>query len=59
MAYMFHQATAFNNGGNSSISNWVTNSVTNVAYMFRGAKSFNQNIRSWNTSAVKDMRSMF
>ena len=33
--------------------------VTNMAYMFRGASSFNGDISGWNTVAVTDMTGMF
>ena len=34
-------------------------SVTNLSCMFLATKSFNHNIGSWNTEAIKDMSSMF
>ena len=33
--------------------------VTNMAYMFRGASSFNGDIGGWNTAQVTDMSAMF
>jgi hypothetical protein len=52
MSSMFQNATAFNNGGSSSIENWNTSAVTNMGSMFRSATAFNQNIGSWNVEAV-------
>ena len=36
-----------------------TSNVTDMSGMFRGAKSFNQPLDSWNTSNVTDMKGMF
>lgn len=33
--------------------------VTDLSYMFSGAENFNQNISSWNTSAITNMKMMF
>jgi surface protein len=55
---MFNSATAFNNGGSSSISGWNVSSVDNMAGMFQNT-SFNQDIGSWNVSGVTAMGSMF
>jgi surface protein len=44
---------------NEPIGSWDVSNVTNVSYMFDGAKSFNQNIGSWDVSIVTDMESMF
>ena len=58
---MFQGATAFNNGGNSSIGNWSikTTGTVSMQQMFQSATAFNQNIGSWNTSAVTNMSQMF
>jgi len=58
MAGMFASATAFNNGGSSSINNWDTSSVTNMRHMFE-LSSFNQPIGDWDVSNVTDMFQMF
>jgi surface protein len=57
---MFSNATAFNNGGSADINNWTirTASAVSMGSMFRSS-SFNQNISSWNTSAVTNMSAMF
>jgi surface protein len=44
---------------NEPIGSWDVSNVTDVSYMFDGAKSFNQNIGSWDVSSVTDMGSMF
>ncbi len=44
---------------NSSAGTPDMNAVTNMAYMFRGATSFNGNISGWNTASVTNMNSMF
>ena len=44
---------------NGDITNWNTEKVTNMGYMFYRARAFNQDIGSWNTEKVTDMRSMF
>jgi len=53
--------SAFNNGGNSSIGNWLinTSSAVSMTGMFRNNYGFNQNISTWNTSKVTNMSSMF
>ncbi|WP_230453473.1 DUF285 domain-containing protein [Mycoplasma capricolum] len=38
---------------------WNTSNVTNMEYMFYGAKNFNQPIGNWNTSNVTNMEHMF
>ena len=50
----FYGATAL-----TSVPTTVPNSVTDTSQMFQGASTFNQNIRSWNTSKVTDMSGMF
>jgi surface protein len=57
---MFTGASAFNNGGSADINNWTirTASAVSMGSMFRSC-TFNQNISSWNTSAVTNMSSMF
>jgi surface protein len=71
MSAMFDGAVNFNNSGPtqsgmaSSILagtkplRWTTSAVTDMSYMFRGARSFNQNINSWDVSKVTNMSSMF
>ncbi|QVK01550.1 DUF285 domain-containing protein [Mycoplasma mycoides subsp. capri] len=41
------------------IQYWDTSNVTDMSYMFNGAKNFNQDISNWNTSKVKNMSFMF
>jgi hypothetical protein len=56
MSSMFQSATAFNNGGSSSIGNWNTSSVINYEIVrFRSATAFNQNIGAWNVEAVTNI----
>ena len=63
--YMFLQASAFNNGdtGNNGLKalTWgtKTSNITNMASVFSGANSFNQDISSWDVSKVTTMTSMF
>ena len=49
--------------GSDDLYNWIKNldvsNVENMAGMFFGAKSFNQDISSWNVSSVKYFDSMF
>lgn len=42
-----------------NISEWDISGVTNLANAFRGAKSFNQSLNSWNTSNVNSMSYTF
>lgn len=53
-------STAFNNGGSPDIKNWQikTNSPVDMSNLFYGTP-FNQNISSWNVSAVTNMLQMF
>jgi surface protein len=44
---------------NGDITNWNTEKVTNMGYMFYRAFAFNQDIGSWNTAQVTDMAYMF
>ena len=39
---------------NQNIGNWITTSVTKMAFMFRRNTSFNQDIGSWDVSNVTD-----
>ena len=43
---------------NSSISNWNTQNITDMSYMFKEASNFNQPL-NWNTQNVTNMSSMF
>ncbi|WP_316632354.1 BspA family leucine-rich repeat surface protein [uncultured Flavobacterium sp.] len=58
---MFKYNNSFNNGGNSSINNWILNSVSPIimSEMFMGSSLFNQPIGNWNTGNVTAMNSMF
>ena len=44
---------------NADISPWNTSKVTNMGFMFDGARAFNQDIGSWNTAQVTNMAGMF
>ena len=39
----------------SDISSWITSSVKNMAYMFRGTLNFNVDLSRWDSSAVTTM----
>ena len=41
------------------LSGWDVSKVTNMAFMFNGATSFNRDISSWVVSSVTDMYAMF
>ena len=41
------------------ISGWETSNVTNMAELFFGKSTFNDDISAWNVSNVTDMSSMF
>lgn len=56
---LFQFCSKFNNGGNSNINNWNTESGNNFSYMFDGATNFHQPINSWNTSNVTNTMCMF
>jgi surface protein len=59
-SFMF-QSSNFNNGGSTSINNWVinTNFSVDMSAMFNQTNFFNQPIGSWNTSRVTNMANMF
>ncbi|NQX82063.1 MAG: BspA family leucine-rich repeat surface protein, partial [Flavobacteriaceae bacterium] len=57
MTGMFWGATSFDNGGVAL--DWQGGLKASMKYMFSYAISFNQDISSWNVSAVKDMTAMF
>ena len=44
---------------NDDISAWDTSNVTDMSYMFHGAKSFNQPLNDWCVDNVTNMRGMF
>jgi surface protein len=52
----FWEAGSFND---ASISEWDTGNVTNMAWVFEEAPSFNQDINGWDTSSVTSMEEMF
>ena len=52
----FWDADSFNH---ANIGAWDTSNVTNMAWMFENADSFNQDISDWDTSSVTDMSEMF
>ncbi|TFG00813.1 MAG: BspA family leucine-rich repeat surface protein [Promethearchaeota archaeon] len=57
LSRMFHSCSNLGNSGN--LNSWDVSSVTNMAGMFYGASSFNQNISGWDVSSVTDMKWMF
>ena len=61
MSYMFAGCSSLNPTGDAAkiLNSWNTSTITNMAWMFRGAVSFNQDIGKWNTSAVTNMNAMF
>jgi surface protein len=56
MAYMFNQATIFND---PDVSMWKTPNVTNMSSMFRSTDAFNQSLNDWDVSKVTTFQSMF
>ena len=44
---------------NGEISGWDVSQVTNMSFMFNGAKAFNSNISKWNVANVTNMSGMF
>lgn len=44
---------------NGNISQWNTSKVTNMAFMFSGARNFNKPINNWDVSNVAEMKAMF
>lgn len=53
---------AFYQNKNETITNidqWDTSNVTDMNWMFKGARNFNQSLEKWNTSNVVDMSGMF
>jgi surface protein len=68
MTSMFLGATTFNNGAEPGVGGvpfttlgniWNTGAVVNMLEMFRQCPAFNQNVSSWDTHSVTDMRYMF
>ena len=55
----FHQGDIIGRDISRDISSWDTAQVTDMGYMFNGAKAFNQDISGWDTAQVTDMRYMF
>jgi hypothetical protein len=56
MNSMFANSNLLENG---NFKFWNTSKVTNAYGMFRGASSFNQNIKNWNLSNLQDSSCMF
>jgi surface protein len=54
-AEMFAEATHFR----GDLSEWNTESITDMSLMFIRAAAFNQDISLWNTANVQDMNGMF
>ena len=54
---VFHTASSFT--GDESIDDWNVSSVTDMAYMFYTASSFNHHLSSWDVSSVTDISGMF
>ncbi len=44
---------------NEDLSRWQTGNVTNMSWMFSGARSFNRDLSKWQTGKVRDMEGMF
>ena len=40
----------------SGIENWDVSNVKNMEYMFEGAKSFNQDLSSWQLDSIKEKK---
>src|SRR5690606_31656479 len=56
LSYLFFGARSRHIEG---IDSWDVSSVTDMRFMFTGAKNFNQDISSWDVSSVKIMNCMF
>ena len=46
-------------GGNLDVSSWDVSQVTNMSWMFSGARSVNPDVSNWDVSQVTNMDSMF
>ena len=57
MYFMFYNCSILNSPAN--IGSWNTSTVTDMSFIFSGARAFNQNIGAWNTAAVTNMVGMF
>ena len=55
MAWMFHEATSFN----QPLNNWNVSNVTEMHGIFSFANCFNQPLNNWNVSNVTNMWYMF
>jgi surface protein len=55
---LFRNASAFNNQNDPDISDWNTERVTDMSFLF-SVSAFNQNIGAWNVGNVTNMNGMF
>ena len=64
MSALFASAGNFNQNINTETNgdgtkSWNVESVTNMSWLFSGAKIFNQNLSGWVVSSVNNMAGMF
>jgi len=57
MSHMFDSAQVLT--FTHSINDWNVSNVTDMSYLFHGAKEFNQDIGDWDVSSVTNMQEMF
>jgi len=55
---MFFNNSAFNNGGNSSITGWTTSAAVLMLNMFSAATLFNHSLGNWIITGVTNMTNM-
>jgi len=58
LAYMFANASNFNNGGSSSISGWDVSNVQDMRHVFENT-SFNQPVGTWDVGSATNMQNLF